>query len=125
MISPARTCRILLAGAALAVAPPALAATAPVTRLVDCGEATCLLVAGHRHDATAAVSINGHVVEAKGGRGWQALVPVATIREWSEPYARSISVAVAGSPAGAADASLPIGLLGHVTDLAFLEVRAR
>lgn len=125
MISPARICRILLAGAALAVAPPALAASAPTTRLVDCGETTCLLVAGRRHDASAPVSINGHAVAARGGRNWQALVPVETIRDWSEPYARSISVAVAGSAAGTAEASLPIGLLGHVTDLAFLEVRAR
>jgi hypothetical protein len=123
MISSARNCGILLA-AAFAFAP-AMASAAPVTRLVDCGAATCLLVAGHRHDPAATVSINGHRVAVTGSRRWQALLPVATVRDWSEPYARSISVAVAGSSTGPADASLPIGLLGHVTDLAFLEVRAR
>ena len=41
----------------------------------------------------------------------------------SDPFARSISVQIAGTEAET-KARLPIGLLGHVVDLAYLDVSA-
>lgn len=118
---------LVLATIALTFAGSAMAAPAPHTRLVKCGTETCLLLSGHRADAAAPVSINDHVVAVSGGRSWRARLPLETVRAWSAPHARSIAVAVI-RPDGSADkpvaASLPIGLLGHVTDLAALVVRA-
>jgi len=104
------------------VAVPATAIARPATRLVECGAASCLLVSGHRENARSRIDINGHEVAVEGGRNWRARVPVSTVRAWSEPYARSIAVAVEGHPH---DVSLPIGLLGHAENLAMLVVRAK
>lgn len=113
--------RFLIAVAALgASASPALAETR--TRLIDCEAGSCLLVTGHRADAASSVSINGHTVAAKGARKWRAVLPVETLRAWSAPYARTITVAVAEDETRAV---LPIGLLGHVDNLAFLTVRVK
>lgn len=112
----------LLAVAALvASASPALAAETK-TRLIDCEAGSCLLVTGHRADAASAVSINGHVVTAQGARKWRAILPVETLRAWSAPYARTITVAVADDRT---QAVLPIGLLGHVDNLAFLTISVK
>lgn len=108
--------------AALLVASPAFAAATPATRLVDCGADSCLLVTGQRDDTAAPVSINGHAVRVQGGRKWRAVVPVETLRAWSEPYARTITVSVAAS---GAEADLPIGMLGHAENLAMLVVRVK
>ena len=55
-------------------------------------------------------------------------LPVAAIRQWSAPFARTLEVAVAG-PAGSAERSetvrLPVGLLAGKVELASLVVRAR
>ena len=114
----------LALGTALACAfsVPAAAGTKSDTRLVRCGAESCLLVTGRRDHAGSAVSINGHEVPVQGGRRWRARVPVETVREWSAPFARSITVAVEDT---AKEASLPIGLLGHAKDLAMLVVRAK
>lgn len=102
---------------------PAQAAPQPKTRLVSCGAEDCLLVTGRRADKGSPVSINGHVVAVEGGRSWRARLPLATVRAWSTPYARSVTVTT-GPTDSMAEASLPIGLLGHVTNLAALVVRA-
>lgn len=116
--------RTLMLGLILAggFAAPALAASGPATRLVECGPESCLFVSGRRGHAASPVSINGHEVAVEGGRKWRAQVPVETVREWSEPYARTITVSVAGVER---EARLPIGLLGSVKNLAMLVVRVK
>lgn len=102
---------------------PASAATEPKTRLVSCDAGNCLLVTGRRADAASTVRINGHAVPVEGARIWRASLPVATVRQWSAPYARTITVSVVDGETGEAD--LPIGMLGHAEDLAMLVVRAK
>ncbi|MEJ5979031.1 hypothetical protein WG901_20430 [Novosphingobium sp. PS1R-30] len=116
--------RLLPIGAMLAaaLASPAMAASEPSTRLVSCGTESCLLVSGYRGDSGAPVRINGRPVAVEGSNRWRVRVPVAAVRAWSAPYARTITVSVAEAPA---EADLPIGLLGHVTDLAALTIRVK
>jgi len=104
-------------------ASAATAAPAAGTRLVSCGAQACLLVTGERSLRDAPVSLNGHRVAVEGGRAWHLLLPMATLRAWSEPYARSLAITTGEGEAR--EVSLPIGLLGHTTDLAALEVRVR
>lgn len=107
--------------AALAVsATPASAQ--PRTRLVDCAAGSCLLVTGYRADPAAPVQINGRAVDVQGTRAWRATVPVETLRGWSAPYARSITIAVADEPV---EAALPIGMFGGSERLADLTVTAK
>ncbi|MEW9857065.1 hypothetical protein [Novosphingobium sp. M1R2S20] len=47
-------------------------------------------------------------------------LPLGTLREWSEPFARTVDVAVVDldmDEATISRATLPIGLLGHVAEL--------
>ena len=113
----------VLLGAGLVT--PALAAPAPSTRLVSCGAESCLLVTGRRDSAASEVRINGHRVEVEGKRAWRVSLPVATVRDWSVPFARRIDVSThnaAVQEARLQQAVLPIGLLGHVPDLASLVI---
>ncbi|BEU99598.1 hypothetical protein [Novosphingobium olei] len=112
---------LLAALALVATASPALA-DAPATKLVRCGAADCLLVKGNRADPKSPVTINDHAVPVEGGRHWSARLPVATVRAWTEPCARTLSVAVADE---AFEARLPVGMLGTPKDLAMLVVRAK
>jgi hypothetical protein len=112
---------LLGAGLAMSAAVPAMAAETK-TRLVDCAAGSCLLVTGYRAESASPITINGHAVAAQGARKWRAVVPVETLRAWSIPYARTITVAVADDRTQAA---LPIGLLGHVENLAFLTVSVK
>jgi uncharacterized Zn-binding protein involved in type VI secretion len=110
---------------AAGLAVPALAADAPSTRLVSCGAQSCLLVSGHRASGDAEVRINGHPVAVEGERNWRARLPVSTVREWSVPFARKIEVSSGNAETqdnATAFAKLPIGLLGHVPDLASLVI---
>lgn len=107
---------------------PALAAHEPSTKLVRCGAQSCLVVTGHRDDPAATVSINGRAVEVEGKRGWRASLPVETVRRWSAPFARTLDISLQSPGAEqktTTSVDLPIGLLGHVTDLASLEIRVR
>ncbi len=112
---------------AAAGAAPASAASEPKTRLVSCEAGSCLLVTGHRADPASAVLINGHAVQVEGARHWKARLPVETVRLWSAPQARSITVSVVDQARGSAasTAILPIGLLGHAEDLAMLVIRVK
>lgn len=116
--------RTLMLGAVLAGAfvAPALAAPKLATRVVECGAESCLVVSGRRDHSASQVSINGHEVAVEGARKWRARVPVETVRQWSAPYARAITVSVAGAEK---QARLPIGLLGHAQELAMLVVRVK
>jgi len=127
---PTRAKQILTLGAVLAVAfaSSASAEAEPRTRLVDCEAGSCLLVTGSRPHAGSTVSINGHAVSVEGARRWRVSVPVATLRQWSVPYARTITVSVVDTATrseASAVADLPIGLLGHAEDLAMLVVRVK
>lgn len=118
-----RTLTLSVLLAAGSAAPGWAADTAaPRTKLVKCGAESCLLISGRRADATAAISVNGHEVAAEGTRRWNVRVPVDTVRAWSEPYARTLTVSVAGVTR---DTRLPIGLLGQAENLAMVIVRVK
>jgi len=114
--------KILALGAIFAavLATPATAGTR--TRLVRCESGSCLLVTGHRAGPASVVTINEHDVAVQGARKWRVSLPLQTVRQWSAPFSRKIVVSVDDSHVQAA---LPIGLLGHVEDLAFLTVHAK
>jgi hypothetical protein len=120
MLKPLMLGVVLAAG----LASPALAAPEPRTRLVSCDEGSCLFIRGRRADAASPVSINGHTVAVEGARRWHASLPVETVRAWSAPYARTITVSVADA-ATPTEADLPIGLLGHAENLAMLVISVK
>lgn len=123
MRTASRLALLLLAAAGtFGMAGGAMARPVATTRLVACGGQACLLIKGERPAPDAAVAINGHGVAVQGGRSWQLRLPLATLRAWSEPFAREVMIATAGKEQAA---SLPIGLLGHTTDLAALDIRLR
>jgi hypothetical protein len=105
-----------------------MAASEPSTKLVRCGDDSCLQISGRRSDPATIVRINGHVVPVEGEHGWRVHLPVETIRQWSVPYARTIEVSLHEPEARdetIRSVDLPIGLLGGVTELASLVVRVR
>jgi hypothetical protein len=113
---------------AIGAATPALAASAPATRVASCNEGSCLIVTGSRQSRAEAVLINGHAVAVQGERNWKVSLPVSVIRDWSQRYARTIEVTTVNAAKAArtsAEARLPIGLLGGTTNLAMLEVRVK
>jgi hypothetical protein len=105
-----------------------MAAAEPATRVVSCGSASCLQISGSRPSPSSAVSINGHVVPVEGKNDWRVRLPVETVREWSIPLARVISVGLIDADTGletTIDADLPIGLLGHAENLASLVISVK
>ena len=107
----------LIVSAGLATASPAAAAGGPKTRLAECRTGSCLVVSGRRDSAMTVVLINGHAVQVAGQHRWQVRLPLETVRTWSEPLARSISVVTYNPDTQVRmerEAKLPIGLLGHV-----------
>ena len=111
--------------AVVTLASPNAAAAEPRTKLVRCGEQSCLRITGHRDDPTSVVSINGHAVAAEGERKWTVDLPVEIVRAWSIPNARTIEVSLGGAqgqhpPISSID--LPIGLLADQTALAALVI---
>ena len=119
---------IPVAGLVAGFSSPAYAATEPRTHVVACEAGSCLLVTGYRANAASAVSINGRAVPANGARKWRVSVPVATVRAWSAPFARTITVSVVDAETrsdATAEVDLPIGLLGQIENLASLVVSAK
>lgn len=114
--------------AALLGASPALAESNGHARIVACGSSDCLRVSGHRAGPDAQVRINGRAVRVDGARNWKVLLPVARVREWSKPGARSIAITTQ-SPGSVETAEnqidLPIGMLGSITELAYLVIPGR
>lgn len=109
-------------------AQPAWAGSGNKARLVSCDQSDCLLVSGSRADPGMLVRVNGHPVEAKGGRDWKVLLPVQDVRAWSLPGAREITVTT--TQPGTNDpvtnqVDLPIGMLGSITELAYLVIPQR
>ena len=128
MPTHAKSFLALCAALAATVATPAWAATEPSARLVDCEAGSCLLVSGRRTHAASTVSINGHAVAVEGSRKWRATVPVATLRAWSAPFARTITVSTVDNrnrTEASTEAELPIGMLGYYENLAMLVVRVK
>jgi len=119
---------MFVAGLAAGFSAPACAATEPRTRLIACETGSCLLVTGRRTNAASMVSINGRAVSAEGARKWRVRVPVDTVRKWSAPFARTITISVVDAETRAdatAEVDLPIGLLGQAENLASLVVSAK
>ena len=122
-----RSAGVWIALAVTSVAAPANAQPATVS-VVSCDAGSCVLVRGHRSTSDAVIRINDRVVEAEGGRSWQVRLPVATVQDWSAPFARTLRVSVADpalSTERAEAVRLPVGLLGHNLELASLVVRPR
>jgi hypothetical protein len=117
----------LCVAAAATLALPANARTA-TARIVACGAQDCILVHGHRSSSQAVILVNEREVAATGRNHWQARLPVATVKDWSAPFARTLRVSVV-NPAGSVERSeavrLPVGLLGQNVELASLVVHAR
>jgi hypothetical protein len=110
------------------LASPATAASEPSTRLIRCGEQSCLLISGRREDPAAIISINGHKVLVEGEQRWRVRLPMDVVRQWSAPYARTIEVSMRDPDAQRetiASVDLPVGLLGGTTDLASLVISVR
>lgn len=123
-----RRALVLLGIAAAGFASPAIAGSEPSTRVVRCGEQSCLQISGHRNDPASVVRINGQVVTVDGNRGWRVSLPVETVRQWSAPFAREIEISLrdpATQLETTSSVDLPIGLLGGLTDLSVLEVSVR
>ncbi|WP_068087600.1 hypothetical protein [Novosphingobium rosa] len=118
------TSPLLAASLILGLAAPAMAASQPGARLVTYHGEICLLVSGQRDNPASAVRIEGHEVPVEGSRTWRARLPVATLRQWATPFARRIAINIAGQDSPTM-ADLPIGLLGHTTDLAALTIGQR
>jgi len=119
---------VLGTGLVAGVSSPACAAAQPRTRLVPCEAGSCLLVTGRRASAASAVNINGRAVSADGTRKWRVRVPVASVRAWSAPFARTITVSVVDAETrtdATAEVDLPIGLLGQAENLVSLVVSAK
>jgi hypothetical protein len=104
------------------LASPNAAAAEPRTKLVRCGEQSCLRITGHRDDPTSIVSINGHAVAAEGERRWTVELPVEIVRAWSIPNARTIEVSLGDQQPAITSIDLPIGLLADQTALAELVI---
>ena len=113
--------------ATLAAAPADARRVDGTARLRHCGTATCVVLTGVRAGRADVVTVAGHPVAVQGARRFEAEVPVDTIRDWSAPFARTVALATVGRDGEIAtrEVRLPIGLLGHVTELASLEVRSR
>lgn len=112
----------LAAVLAASLTAPAMAASPPTTKLVECQSGSCLLISGRRDDARAPVAINGHAVTVEGARKWRTRVPVKTLSNWAAPYARTITISVADR---AEEVRLPIGVLGHAQNITMLIVRVK
>jgi len=107
---------------------PVEAESAAQARLVHCGADTCLRLAGHRPDATTAVSVGGRELAVEGGRDWRATVPLATARTWPIARGYALRVTLADAAAGTEriqSVPLPPGSLGSHVELASLVVSGR
>ena len=119
---------VLGVGLVAGLSSPAQAAAQPRTRVVACEAGSCLLVTGRRASAASAVNINGRAVSADGTRKWRVRVPVASVRAWSAPFARTITVSVVDAETrtdATTEVDLPIGLLGQAENLVSLVVSAK
>jgi hypothetical protein len=123
---PASTILRLLLGLVMA-AVPAGAMAMPQARLVHCGGETCLRLSGHRLHPAVAVRVAGHDLTVKGGRSWNATVPLQTARDWANRAGDTLRLTLADARTGTEteDAvALPPGALGKRVELATLVISA-
>ncbi|MEN7538426.1 hypothetical protein [Aurantiacibacter flavus] len=109
------------------VASPAAANDGPTTRLVTCGEQTCLRIEGRRDSVGTVVAINGQPMAVDGGESWRVTLPMQTVRQIAEHGDRRLEVTLLHPSANRESrnyARLPIGLLGETTDLEAIRVTA-
>ena len=128
MVTIPRAACLPIAAAMLVASSPSIARPADTARLVSCDTGDCVIVRGHRTSPQAIVRINDRPVAARGGTAWQVRLPVATVRDWSAPFARTLRIAVTdgtGAIERDAEVRLPVGLLAGKIELASLVVRAR
>ncbi|WP_137681578.1 hypothetical protein [Aurantiacibacter suaedae] len=120
------SCVVLLsAGAALA--SPAAGHDIPTTRLVTCGEHSCLRIEGHRDSVGTMVAINGQPMAVDGGESWRVTLPMHMVRQIAGDGARRLEVTLRHPSASRESrnyARLPIGLLGDTTELEVIRVTA-
>ena len=113
-------------GIAIAAMPEsAMAGTR--TRLVNCGERTCLRISGHRSDATTAIRIAAQPVTVEGGRAWRATIPLLLARSGANASLDRLSFTTIDRKTGAESVesvALPPGALGRRVELASLNVSA-
>ena len=69
--------------ALLAMSQVAHADPVPRARLINCGEATCLRISGHRPSAAHVVNISGQEFAVEGERSWTATIPLEKARALS------------------------------------------
>ena len=106
---------------------PALAKDAPETRLVSCGEKSCLMISGRRDHLAQSVSVNGVEIPSDGTDKWRVVLPIETVRALCEPRAKTVEVTITDNVSGRAavrEARLPVGLLGDSSLLDSIEVTA-
>ena len=112
----------MLIPAIIASATPAIAASESRTRLVECRTGDCLLVTGRRDDRNAVVAINGRTVPVEGALRWEIRLPVDTLRAWSAPDARTVTISVDGVES---EARLPTGMFVQPEQLTMLVIRVK
>ncbi|OYX67454.1 MAG: hypothetical protein B7Y88_00570 [Sphingomonadales bacterium 32-64-17] len=108
-------------------ASPAAANDAPTTRLVACGEQSCLRIEGRRDSVGTLVAINGQPMAVDGAESWRVTLPMQTVRQIAEQGARRLEVTLLHPNATRESrdyARLPIGLLGDTTALEAIRVTA-
>lgn len=121
---------LLSAGVAatLVTALPAVAADRPIdqeARLVERNGTTFVRFSGRGAAAATRVTVEGRPVAVEGRRRWRADLPLASLKSWAVPYARTVSVtAETADGSTTRDARLPVGLLGQPAELASLEITA-
>ena len=96
-------------------------------RLVHCGDTTCVRISGHRSSPAVTVKIGTRTLPVEGGRGWHAVVPLATARTWPTRFGYELALTLVDRQAGTEKTDLvmlPPGALGRGVELAELTVRA-
>ena len=97
------------------------------TRLVSCGEASCLLITGRRDHVGQTISINGRQMSVNGDKSWMIVLPIEAVRALCSESANTLHVTVVDGASGLTNtgtARLPIGLLGDSSRLGSIEVTA-
>lgn len=109
-----------------ATSGPAMASSR--TRLVHCGDQTCLRISGHRSSSTVAIRIAGQPLAVEGGRTWRATVPLSMARSAANASRDRLTLTMINPETQAqtvAFVALPPGALGRRVELATLTVNAR
>jgi hypothetical protein len=113
-------------GLALAAIPGA-AVAGPRSRLVNCGDKTCLRISGHRSSSAVTIRIAQKPLTVEGDRAWRATVPLSTAREGANASLDRLMLTMTDVKTGVEmvdTVALPPGALGRRVELASLDVNA-